>query len=163
MLWPNLSTDVNDIMLSVLRKQHTLIAHLTQIASFGGCLYAAHEQGDSTTAVVAAKQWSLVARVPGLLNTQKCTICSHKRLLAYSVRLNGTGMAAEFSQQHALGQSSSAAYEETLFSTGWQVPWRSCNPGAPAVPWETVQELLLMARDALVAKQRAAEVNVRCG
>jgi hypothetical protein len=72
-------------------------------------------------------------------------------------------MAERFSQQQTLAQSSPAACQDTLFSTGWQVPWRSCSDGRPAVPWETVQELLLMARDALVAKQRAAEVGVCYG
>ncbi|KAF6254222.1 hypothetical protein COO60DRAFT_337570 [Scenedesmus sp. NREL 46B-D3] len=70
-------------------------------------------------------------------------------------------MASEFSQQHTLRQSLQPACQDSVFFAGWQVPWRSCSRGGPAVPWETVQELLLMARDALIAKQRAAEALLK--
>eukprot|EP00882_Tetradesmus_deserticola_P024021 GHRQ01026234.1.p2 GENE.GHRQ01026234.1~~GHRQ01026234.1.p2 ORF type:complete len:126 (+),score=19.27 GHRQ01026234.1:239-616(+) len=70
-------------------------------------------------------------------------------------------MASEVSQQHTLLEGSQTACQDSVFSAGWQVPWQPCSRGRPAVPWETVQELLLMARHALVAKQRAAEALLK--
>lgn len=44
----------------------------------------------------------------------------------------------------------------SLFAEGFSTPWHQQQSGA--VPWATVQHLLGMARDALTAKQQAAEV-----
>jgi hypothetical protein len=45
---------------------------------------------------------------------------------------------------------------ETVFTEGFQRPW--AKDMQPAVPWATVEECMQMARDALIAKQRVAEV-----
>lgn len=45
----------------------------------------------------------------------------------------------------------------SLFTEGFASPWQQQQNAA--VPWTTVQQLLAMARDALTAKQQAAEVR----
>lgn len=53
-----------------------------------------------------------------------------------------------------------AAPTQTLFGEGFATPWMRRNQQR-GVPWDQVQEVLCMARSALIAKQQAAEVRNR--
>eukprot|EP00879_Flechtneria_rotunda_P001376 GHRR01001527.1.p1 GENE.GHRR01001527.1~~GHRR01001527.1.p1 ORF type:complete len:479 (+),score=212.19 GHRR01001527.1:283-1719(+) len=50
--------------------------------------------------------------------------------------------------------------DSTVFAEGFSSPWQR-DSDSQAVPWSTVQQVLLMAKDALLAKQCAAEVLLK--
>lgn len=67
------------------------------------------------------------------------------------------GQPAASSQQPAAFVLTDRA--DSVFEQGWGSPWCAGSPQI-AVPWPDVQQMLAMARDALAAKQRVADVSV---